>query len=324
MTFARTARSCFAWIFVAALIGAALSACSGGSGVQSLPSSQQSQNAANTNQQNTNATTAAFSSFRYHLYPVHERGPAARRAQAVNYPADLQNLGGAVVTSTLSHNIYINCAYSCWGNPQEYLDHLNNSTFIHVVDQYVHSTANYRYRFGANYAATVAFTTSNIISESQIIAIVHRAALRFGGGYKNMYHVFLPQGVDTCMDGSTSCYSPDNQANWTFCAYHSSVDFNDTAGHVLFTVEPYQAVSGCATTGGPNSMLVDSTDSTLTHEYIETITDPDPDSAWYNSNFNDEAADLCASYDDTDLMYGAKYEIQEIYSNRIHGCTNNG
>ena len=323
MTFARTARSCFAWIFAAALISVALSACSGGSGVPSLPSSQQSQNAATTNQQIPSATAAAFSSFRYHLYPVHERGPAVR-SQAVNYPADLQFNGGAVVVSAVSHNVYVNCAASCWGNPQEFLDNLNNSTFIHVVDQYVHSTTNYRYRFGANFAATVKFTTSNEISETQIINIVHQAALRFGGGYGNIYHVFLPQGVDTCMDGSTSCYSPDNQAHFAFCAYHSSVDFSDAAKHVLFTVEPYQAVPGCGTTGGPNPLIVDSTDSTLTHEYVETITDPDPQDAWFNMNFNDEAADLCASYDDTDLIYSHKYEIQEIYSNKIHGCTNNG
>lgn len=325
MTFARTLRSCFAWIFGATLIGVVLSACSGGNGVQSLPSSQQSQNATttNTNQQTPNATTATFSQFRYHLYPVHERGPAVR-AQAVNYPADLQFYGGRVVTSAISHDIYVNCAASCWGNPQEFLDNLNDSTFIHVVDQYVHTTANYRYRFGSNYAATVKFTTSNMISANQIINLVHAAALRFGGGYTNIYHVFLPEGIDTCMEGTTTCYSPDNPANWAFCAYHSSVDFSDKSGHVLFTVMPYQDVFGCATTGGPNPELVDSTDSTLTHEYIETITDPDPDGAWFNMNFDDEAADLCASYQDTDLIYSHKYEIQEIYSNRIHGCTNNG
>jgi len=29
-----------------------------------------------------------------------------------------------------------------------------------------------------------------------------------------------------------------------FCGYHSSADFKDI-GHVLYTVEPYQNVSGC-------------------------------------------------------------------------------
>ncbi|MBV8639373.1 MAG: hypothetical protein JO322_14935 [Candidatus Eremiobacteraeota bacterium] len=239
----------------------------------------------------------------------------------MNYPADLQYYGGAMVTSALSHDVYVNCSASCWGNPQEFLDNMNNSSFIHIVDQYVHSTANNRYRFGLNYSATVRFT-SNQISQAQIINIVHSAALKLGGGYSNIYNVFLPQGIDTCIEGSTSCYSPDNEADWTFCAYHSSVDFNDKAGHVLFTVEPYQDVFGCGVFNGPNSTLVDSTDSTLTHEYIETVTDPDPNSAWFNQNFQDEAADLCASYDDDDFIYSHHYELQEIYSNKIHGCTN--
>ncbi len=320
MTFARTARSCFASLFGATLIGVVLSACSGGSGIQNLPTSQQSQNATSPIQQNTNATTAAVSSFKYHLYPTHERSLAVK-AQAVNYPADLQYYGGRVVTSALFHNVYIDCAASCWGNPQEFLDNLNNSSMIHVVDQYVHSTANYRYRFGANYASTVNFQT-NMLTQTQIVNIVHAAALRFGGGYGNIYNVFIPAGLDTCIDGTDECYSPDNQANWTFCAYHSSVDFSDKAGHVLFTVEPYQNVFGCSVISGPNSALEDSTDSTLSHETFETISDPDPDSGWFNMNFLDEMADECASYDDVDQIYSHKYELQEEYSNKIHGCTN--
>lgn len=320
MTFARTLRSCFASLLGAALFAVALCACSTGSGMQSLPVSQQSQIATNPAAGTITATPAAFSRFRYHLYPVHERG-AAVRSQAVHYPADLQFFGGTVVTSALSHDVYVNCAASCWGSPQEFLDNLNDSTFVHVVDQYVHATTNYRYRFGLNYSATVKLA-SNTISENQIIGIVHQAALRIGGGYHNIYHVFLPQGLDTCIDGTSQCYSPDNPANWTFCAYHSSVDFTDRAGHVLYTVEPYQNVFGCSVTGGPNSTLVDSTDSTLSHEYLETITDPDPNSGWFNSNFDDEVADECASYDDTDVLYFHKYKIQEEYSNKVHGCTN--
>jgi hypothetical protein len=322
MIFARTTRSCFASLLSATLLSVVLSACAGGGGTQSPTPLQQSVTASspNQNQLNTTTTPAAYSTFRYHLYPVKERG-AAVKTQAVNYPADLQYFGGPVVTTALSHNVYVDCAASCWGNPQLFLDNLNDSTFIHVVDQYVHATANYRYRFGENYSAYVKFTT-NQMSENQIINVVHAAALRLGGGYHNIYHVFLPAGIDTCIQGTTECYSPDNLPNWSFCAYHSSVDFSDAAGHVLFTVEPYQAVFGCSVANGPNSMLVDSTDSTLSHEYIETLTDPDPNSAWFNLTFNGEVADLCAGYDDVDTLYYNRYDIQEEYSNKLHGCTN--
>ena len=325
MIFARTTRSCFASLLGATLISVVFSACAGGGGTQSLPQTQQSLNASNPSQLNTPATStspapAISSSFRYHLYPLSERG-AAIKTEAVHYPADLQFFGGAVVTSALSHNVYVDCAASCWGDPQEFLDNLNDSTFIHVVDQYVHATANYRYRFGANYSASLKFST-NVITQAQIVNLVHLAALRLGGGYHNIYHVFLPAGIDTCISGTTECYSPDIPQNWVFCAYHSSVDFSDTAGHVLFTVEPYQAVLGCSINNGPNGLVMDSTDSTLSHEYIETITDPDPNSAWFNQNFNGEVADLCAGYDDADLLFFKKYEIQEEYSNKVHACTN--
>ncbi len=333
MIFARTSRSCFASLLAATLTSVVVSGCAGGGGTQGLPQTQQSATANNPSQLTAPTTSTApatsttptpkpgvSSSFRYHLYPVNERG-AAVRAQTLHYPADLQYNGGAVVTSALSHNVYVDCAASCWGDPQEFLDNLNDSTFIHVVDQYVHATTNYRYRFGANYSAYVKFST-NSMSEDQIVNLVHLAALRIGGGYHNIYHVFLPAGIDTCISGTTQCYSPDVPQNWVFCAYHSSVDFSDKAGHVLFTVEPYQAVPGCAVTNGPNSMLIDSTDSTLSHEYIETITDPDPNSSWFNQNFNGEVADLCAGYDDNDLLYFRRYEIQEEYSNKVHACTN--
>jgi len=319
MTFARTARSCFVSL-CATLLAVALSACAGGTGNTTLPRSQQGTSALTTQQMPTPATTA-FSHFRYHLYPIHNGAAAAMKTQAINYPADLQYFGGAVVTSAVDHNVYVDCQASCWGDPQQFLDNLNDSTLIHVVDQYVHQTANYRYRFGYNYAATVNFASSNMMSNNQIINVVHLAALRFGGGYHNVYNVFLPAGVDTSI-ASSQCYSPDQSQNWTFCAYHSSVDFSDKAGHVLYTVEPYQEVPGCTVSNPTNSLLADSTDSTLSHEHIETITDPDPDSAWFNANFNDEVADLCASYDDSDLLYSRKYTIQEFYSNQAHACVN--
>jgi hypothetical protein len=53
----------------------------------------------------------------------------------------------------------------------------------------------------------------------------------------------------------------------SFCAYHNSV-------------EPFQNVNDCQVRPGTtNGQLLDSTNSLLSHELIETITDPDGD-AW--------------------------------------------
>ena len=81
-------------------------------------------------------------------------------------------------------------------------------------------------------------------------------------------------------------YSPDNPATFAFCAFHASVNFSDV-GHVLFTVEPFQNVPGCAVgKPSPNGVLVDSTASVLSHQLIETITDPDGDAWWITNDLD--------------------------------------
>ncbi len=324
----------------AILLGTLLSACGGGGASGSaLPgqpaavsqppaSGGQSASAANTTTLAvTSADTAAAASlakFKYHIYATKNGRTAAAhrgRPEAVNYPADLTNFGGVVIPRATSFNIYINCASTCWGDPQGFIDRYDNSALIHVLDQYVGSTASGRYGFGGNLAVKQAVYT-NYLSQGDLIAIVHAAALKYGGGYTHIYHLFLPPGVDTCFEETTDCYSPDNPPANQFCGYHASGTFNDKVGHVLFTVLPYQDVPSCSNFGGPNSALVDSTASLISHELSETLTDPDTGSGWYNLAFNDEVADLCASFDDVDNVDGKSYLIQEEYSNKLHACTN--
>jgi len=51
-------------------------------------------------------------------------------------------------------------------------------------------------------------------------------------------------------------------------------------GETLYSVEPSQNVSGCSVPpGGPQGQLADSTYNVLSHESIETSTDPDG-TAW--------------------------------------------
>jgi hypothetical protein len=85
------------------------------------------------------------------------------------------------------------------------------------------------------------------IEENEIVAIVDKESKTLGAGYGVIYHVFLPPGVDTCMSGTSDCYSPDNQSTFQFCAYHSSADLPD-GRHVIYTVESSQTVDGCKST----------------------------------------------------------------------------
>jgi hypothetical protein len=241
------------------------------------------------------------------------------------YPADLSNpTHGKVLTSVQSNNVYVNCAASCWGTPTDFLARLAVSNFIHVTDEYVGATGNNRYTVGAATSINATALPKHLTSNN-ILQLVHTAARAHGSGYDHVYHIFLRSGVDVCTSANV-CYSPDNASTFVFCAYHGSLDFQDI-GHVLYSVEPYQNVRGCSVAQpSPNGALVDSTSSTLSHELIETITDPDGD-AWFAQSslveYGAEIGDICENpfgkYGAFSIS-GKSYAIQTEYSNKYHSC----
>ena len=299
------------------------------------------------------AGTYATSNFRYRILPARTlAGSAARSARTTGlsprtsasssssggfYPADLTRGTGPLIKKAIFHDIDFDCAESCWGKPSAFLNDLGNSTFIHLVDRYVGATGNGRYTVGTNVSASAPLFT-NTLGQNDVLAIVHAAAAKLGKtGYGHIYHLFLPNGVDTCFDQTNICYSPDNPSSFAFCAYHGSVTYSDI-GHVLLTVEPFQNVDGCSVaTPSPNGALVDSTANVLSHETFETITDPDPPATFddlFNGNFGwlalnslvefgEEIADICEDpffgYNPVTLN-GKSYEIQPEYSNKFHTC----
>lgn len=254
-------------------------------------------------------------------------------------PGDVTYQGGPTVQYAVSHAVYLNpgeeCTIaSCWGDPEGFLNKVGASDFIRILDQYVGLEGNHRYTRGPRAVLTGALSTIPL-SESDLIAILHGVVARTrAGGYENIYHLFLPPGVDTCFDAPSNdeCYSPDNPATFVFCAYHDSVTYTDL-GHVLFTVEPWQgSTSGCedSPVGAPNSQLIDSTDDTLSHELFETISDPDG-TAWWNATdlslYGNEMADECLfigpdNYfaEPTFPIDGHLYRVQSEYSNHRHAC----
>jgi len=252
------------------------------------------------------------------------------------YPADLVNHGGPVLKSAEHNLVYFDCPAgptACWGNPAAFLQRLNTSEFIHMTDPYVGTTANFRYPVGPSVSINQTLQT-NVIGQNEILSIVHAAAVKLSiqNSYSNIIHVFLPQGVDTCFDFTTVCYSPDYPPNFAFCAYHGAAFFNDI-GHILYTVEPYQNVMGCQVASpSPNGAVVDSTASVLSHEVFETITDPDFDAWWSDHSLVEwgaEIGDICAPVsnfygqflDSTFIVGGKNYKLQLEYSNKFHGCT---
>jgi hypothetical protein len=265
----------------------------------------------------------------------------------LRFPGDVTYNGGAVLRTSESHPIFLlpngNCPIAkCWGDPETFLRDLRVSEFIHITDQYVGSSANNRYPVAAHKLVSYKPTPkTRPLTDADIMAVVHSVALSLGGlaGYSNIYHVFLPPGQDECFDAiSGICYSPDVPGTFAFCGYHSSADFQDI-GHVLYTVEPYQKVPGCAVRPGtPNGQLIDSTNNTLSHEQFETITDPDG-TAWFNFSSLvlrfQEVADECsffvilpttgeAFFDPSVSTIGThRYAVQPEYANNEHACASN-
>jgi hypothetical protein len=129
------------------------------------------------------------------------------------------------------------------------------------------------------------------------------------------YHIFLNQGIDTCMADGVTCYSPDGQhGNFAFCGYHTYPVIGGVP--VFFTVEPYQAVNGCY---GNGSNIVSATANVLSHETFELITDPALN-AWYNTA-GAEIGDICNFVLFTFPVNSTNYTIQLEYSNTYGACT---
>jgi hypothetical protein len=255
--------------------------------------------------------------------------PAAFSASAttppVNSPFDLTYFGGAVVNSATVFNVYVNCEdgpAACWGTgsltPATFLSDLNHDGFIRLMNEFIGSDA--RNHFPVSELSTTAeLSQPNVASIDDVLGIVF-SAVSFTGevGYAAIYHVFLPQGTDMCID-VTTCYSPDNFDTFVFCAFHGSVDFGPDA-HVLFTVEPYQATFGCSIPGQTPHGVIDATASTVSHEQMETMMDPDGD-AWFNGLFGFEGSDICSALGSNEFIGHHQYFIQKEYTNSAHGCT---
>jgi hypothetical protein len=269
------------------------------------------------------------------------------------YPDDLvqNNPPGPVVTNARVLNVFINCNGGCFVSPGQsstpgsFLVHFFASNFVHVLDQYTGSTQSGRYRWAGASQVQYPIQGAQLNDATDIAAILHGVAASFGTGYNVIYNVFVPQGIDVCITTTAGlqCFSPNNPANWVFCAYHSYVDFPDI-GHVLYTVIPYPdqpLVSGGVpayvcdvgqpnpnvdTAPTPNGVVADSVASFLDHELSETITDPDINAYQVQNSLADylsEIGDICVN---PGFLYtpfalsGSLYYIQPEYSNTYHAC----
>jgi PKD repeat protein len=139
---------------------------------------------------------------------------------------------------------------------------------------------------------TACLTDAQLQAELQ--RLIAAAGLPSGTGPgAPVYFVVTPATVNVCLTGSECA---DNY----FCAYHANFHQPD-GGDVIYAPVPLlSAVKDCQTDGiaslqDPNGIAADVAVDNLSHEYNESITDPDGD-AWYDDGSQNEEADYCQAY----------------------------
>lgn len=246
---------------------------------------------------------------------------------------------------------------------QTAISDLNASNLIKVANQYTGSSASKSaYPLTGTSYVTKGWSSGSVITDSDdlqsaLASYVNSANVPSG----SIVHLFIPPGVSVCTDSTYSdCYDPNGYGTWDFCAYHSYAT-NDTNSSIpstktiYYTVEPYQWVEGCAQMRFSDVLYyylayegtysnftiqspLDAMTSTLSHELMETITDPlptgEPPMGWYNPAYG-EIGDICAPayYIDSlgDLsavnpgiykttLNKTSYNIQLEYSNSAGSC----
>src|ERR1043166_4839376 len=113
------------------------------------------------------------------------------------YMADVSNPDHSpVIVAAQSHLIYVNNPPSYFGAPATFLTDLGNSEYIHLVDQYVGSSSNYRYTVGQSFNTNYPIPVDHFLTMADVFNIVHAAAQTAGSGYGHIYHVLLPKGIN--------------------------------------------------------------------------------------------------------------------------------
>lgn len=282
-------------------------------------------------------------------------------ARGASPPAQAESLGyegGQVLHANRTHAIFWEPAGSGLGYPDRYTaliaqffdnvaadSHLPTNTYS-LTGQYTDSggPAVYDSTWGGEVLATDPLPNTSCteplvdgpgwsvcIDDEQIQSEIEHviAADHLKTGPNDIYFLVMPPGMGACeSSGPTDCALGGKTAG-SFCGYHSVTDNS----RFLYAVIPYNAQPGhCQSTNPrPNNNPVDPTLSTISHEQIETITDPYGD-AWVNPN-GDEAADICittygpALGDNVpptraynEVIHGGHYYLQAIYSDWDQAC----
>jgi plastocyanin len=152
------------------------------------------------------------------------------------------------------------------------------------------------------------------------------------------YFLLTPPHVETCFSGNAAtnydgCSAGEPRPFRAFCAYHQNTALPTM---LFYSNDPYDADnSHCQDFNYPNGISDGEINGGLSHEHMESVTDPIPNDAWTNgsgANQGEEVGDQCnrvrgnplgtapngAEYNQ--VINGHFYWYQEEWSNMTHSC----
>jgi hypothetical protein len=182
---------------------------------------------------------------------------------------------------------------------------------------------------------------AQIITETDTVL----AARALPRDYGHIYVMFLPKHVESCFfPGSTNKASNFCTINhWpsaAYCAYHSQAPSGTVYANMPFPI--YQSAVGFTCGSDANFPVIQSPNgnpdadveiSPTSHEVMESITDPDTATGWYDSSGFENGDECAYVYGATQgaagQMYnqvigGRRYLTQEEFSNRDFARTGGG
>ena len=181
--------------------------------------------------------------------------------------------------------------------------------------------------------------------QNEVDAFVQSQHLPQTGG--EIYFLVTPPGLASCFTATASdgCYD-ETISGKGYCAFHGDFNLNGH-GVTLYANMPYAGVPACRTgpqpanqpPDHPNNSPADDLVSIMSHEQIETMTDPQSATgpgAWFNDATGQEIGDICAEDYGTALGSNSggafnqlinntppgngNYELQTEWSNQANAC----
>jgi len=283
--------------------------------------------------------------------------PAARRFDALF--SNLDYNGGPVMPSNTNYSLY----WAPAGSPQypsDYQSGVNryfediahdskgeanvesvSAQYNDAAGEYANYNSHFagalldtdRYPANGCKAAPICLTDAQL--QTEIAKFVKAHALP--RGLTTEYFLLTPPGVEDCFEpGGTQCSAGSSKP--AYCAYHG--DIPTGGGVIIYANDPYVTGNALCDDGNhPNESTADGViEGGLSHEHNESITDPEPNSAWADmSHEGEENGDKCrnvgpsaefgtplgeapngASYNQ--LIGGHEYWYQQEWSNQGNQC----